>query len=403
MDPAQAVHEEVKLPGVVADQAHVQVKALRDQAADQRPFGGQGYGPGTFDEVAPEMSGPVLRVRQHHGACGQHRAVTGRQAPRRHVRQGFGIDLIAAFALEQFQEIDPALVVGAGEPGKILITNIGTVAVTALMPGAGIIGLDIRGGGQPRRLERGFFLMESLMAFGQQVIELTGGDLKAPVVELGQQQRLGHVSLVVLIQYVADQRRAIMAVPGRRWDRRRHIIPVGKPPLFQQITGVVGTNLQVLDHKPSVPFKLRPRRHLRHGDTFRHVNRQLRRLRPARPPTARGVTLRRRRVLGTRLTRRFQRVRLQLRTRRTALQAPQLILQPLNLLLLFSDDLQQTAYQGRLLALGNLWQFQFERRGQHDDQYTKFNGWTRCYLQLMSIYVELTISVTVHFPPPGNG
>jgi hypothetical protein len=121
--------------------------------------------------------------------------VTGRQAPRRHVHQRFGIDLIAAFALQQFQEIDPALVLGAGEPGKILIANIGTVAVTAPMPGTGIIGL-IGGGGQPRRLDHGLFLMEPLVAFGQQAIELTGGHLDAPVVELRQQQRLGHVSVV---------------------------------------------------------------------------------------------------------------------------------------------------------------------------------------------------------------
>jgi hypothetical protein len=105
----------------------------------------------------------------------------------------------------------------------------------------------------------------------------------------------------------------------------------------------VGVELQILHHEPPIPLELQPRRHPDQGDPFGGVNRQLHRLRPARPPAARGITRRRRRGLGTRLAGRFQGVRLQLRTRRTALQAPYLIRQPLNLLLLFGNDLQQTA------------------------------------------------------------
>jgi hypothetical protein len=66
MHPAQAVHEEVELPGIVADQAHVQVKALRSQAANQRPFGSQRHRPGAVDEVALQISRPVLGVSQYH-------------------------------------------------------------------------------------------------------------------------------------------------------------------------------------------------------------------------------------------------------------------------------------------------------------------------------------------------
>ena len=65
------------------------------------------------------------------------------------------------------------------------------------MAGAGIVGLKVRGRGQSRRLELGLFLMEGVVPFGQPVVELAGGDFNPPIVELGQQQRLGHMGMVV--------------------------------------------------------------------------------------------------------------------------------------------------------------------------------------------------------------
>jgi hypothetical protein len=80
------------------------------------------------------------------------------------------------------------------------------------------------------------------------------------------------------------------------------------------------------------------------------VDLQLRRLGPLRTPAAWGVAVR----LRFRRSRRFQGVRLQQGTRRTAQQPPHLILQPLDLRLLVGNDLQQTLHYGRLLALGDL-------------------------------------------------
>ncbi len=51
------------------------------------------------------------------------------------------------------------------------------------------------------------------------------------------------------------------------------------------------------------------------------------------------------RFRSTRTPRRFQGVRLQLRTRCTSLQPPNPILQSLDLLLLLADDLKQTQHQ----------------------------------------------------------
>ena len=46
--------------------------------------------------------------------------------------------------------------------------------------------------------------MEGVVPFGQQAVELAGGNLDPPVVQLGQQQRLGHMGVVVLMQQVTD-------------------------------------------------------------------------------------------------------------------------------------------------------------------------------------------------------
>jgi len=53
MDPAQAVHEQVQLAGIVADQTDVEVEALRGQTADQGPFGGRRPGPVGPCRLAP--------------------------------------------------------------------------------------------------------------------------------------------------------------------------------------------------------------------------------------------------------------------------------------------------------------------------------------------------------------
>ena len=120
----------------------------------------------------------------------------------------------------------------------------------------------------------------------------------------------------------------------------------------------MGANLQILHHKPPIPFEFRAVRDVRQGDPFGGVNLQFRGLGPVGTPAPRRIAGRRRR----RTPRRFQGVRLQLRARRTALQPSNLVLQPLNLLLLLADDLQQTPHERGLLVLGNLGQFRFEGR-----------------------------------------
>ena len=128
------------------------------------------------------------------------------------------------------------------------------------MTGAGIVGLNIRRRGQPRRFEFGLFLMEGVVPFGQPVVELAGRDLDAPVVELRQPQRLGPMGRVVLMQQIAHPLRPVMAAPDHR-RRRGHALAGGELPLLQQVASIVGVDFQILDHIPPIPFESRPRRH----------------------------------------------------------------------------------------------------------------------------------------------
>ena len=276
MDPAQAMHEQVELAGVVADQADVQVEPLRGQTADQGAFGGQRHRAGAVDQVPAQVGGPGVCLGQYHRVRRQPLAMPGRQAPLGHIGQRRGVDLIAAFRLQQLQKVDPALGLSAGKPGEPLVADIGTVAVAALMAGAGIVGLNIRGGGQSRRLEFGLFLMEGVVPFREQVVELAGRDLDPPIVQLRQQQRLGHMGMIVLVQHVAHQLGPVMATPDRRRRHRRgHVLAGGEPPLLQQVAGIMGTDFQILHHKPPVAFEHRAVRYLGHGHLFGGVNRQL--------------------------------------------------------------------------------------------------------------------------------
>ena len=135
-----------------------------------------------------------------------------------------------------------------------------------------------------------------------------------------------------------------MPAPHRRRRYRRGHVPAGgESPLLQHVARIVRTDLQILDHKPPMAFELRTVRYVGHRHLFGGMNRQFRCLGPLRAPPPRPIAVRR--FLRCRSSR-FQGIGLQLRLRRTALQPPKLVLQPLNLLLLLGNDMQQTRTRG---------------------------------------------------------
>ena len=171
------------------------------------------------------------------------------------------------------------------------------------MAGARIVRLNVARRCQSGCLERGLFLMEGVVPFRKQVVELTGRNLDPPVVELRQQQRLGHMGMIILVQHVAHQLGPVVAAPHRRRRYRRgHIRARGQPPLLEQVAGRVGVNLQVLHHERSIPFEFRASRYVGQGHCFGGVNGQLGGLGPLRapPPPLRRIAVRFRRRRSSR-------------------------------------------------------------------------------------------------------
>jgi hypothetical protein len=112
---------------------------------------------------------------------------------------------------EDLQEVEPALAFRAGEEGEQLITDVGTSTIVPLVPCSSVVHLNIGGDRQTRRQEFGFLLVKDIFSLGQDATEFAGRDINAQLLQLFQQQGLGHMLVVVLVQDVSDQLRAEVA------------------------------------------------------------------------------------------------------------------------------------------------------------------------------------------------
>ena len=289
VDPAEGVDEQGKLPRVIAQQPQIQAKTLRNQPADQGPFGHQGDGPRTVHQVPTQVGHPRFGVGQDHGIGRQPVPVTGRHAAFSHIGQRLRMEVVTALGLEQFQEIHPAFGPGAGQPGKPFIAHVRAVAVFPLMARPGIVGLHVVRDRQTHGLDLGFFLMKALVAFRQQAAELPRRNLDAPLPDLGQQNGLGHMGMVMLVQQVGHPLRSIMAAPPRHRDRRRHRFSGGEWPWFPLVARIVEANHHVLDDIRPIPLEPRADRYLFQPHPTRFMNDQFGRLRPLRTPATRFI------------------------------------------------------------------------------------------------------------------
>jgi hypothetical protein len=69
--------------------------------------------------------------------------------------------------------------------------------------GARVVCLEITGDLQPRFQHLGLLLVKALLVLRQQVAQLASRDLDPEFVQWLQQQRLGHVLMMMLVQHVA--------------------------------------------------------------------------------------------------------------------------------------------------------------------------------------------------------
>ena len=74
-----------------------------------------------------------------------------------------------------------------------------------LVPGPGVVHLDVGRDRQGRRQEFGLLLVKGVLPLGQDAAELAGGDVDAQLVQLFPEQRLGDVLVVILVEDETDQ------------------------------------------------------------------------------------------------------------------------------------------------------------------------------------------------------
>ena len=70
------------------------------------------------------------------------------------------------------------------KPGKEVVANVGAVAIFALMPGAGVIHIDVAGHLQGHGKDVVFFRMKAIFILDEEVVDLPGGYLNAQFVQL---------------------------------------------------------------------------------------------------------------------------------------------------------------------------------------------------------------------------
>ncbi len=166
------------------------------------------------------------------------------------VGQGHGIDRIQTLAaMQYFQEVHPALAVGALEAGEQVVADHGAITVTPLVSGPGIIRADVGRGLKPRCSHLVLLLVERLVVLRQDATELALGNVDAEVMQLLQQQRLRHVRVVILVQNIAGQVWAIVTTRqhvGRQ--RRQHRTAVGQLIACPQVARCFGLDRQLLDN-----------------------------------------------------------------------------------------------------------------------------------------------------------
>ena len=155
--------------------------------------------------------------------------------------------IVGVGGAQQLEEVNPALRGGGGEEGEVLVADMGAVAVFAAVARTGVIDVDISAGGEPCGQELVLLVVERVVIVDEEAVELTRGDIDAPLVELAQQQRLSDA--LVVVDDVADKRRAEVGVVQMRGQLPDEALAVGGFIARESVAGVERLNDEVLDEE----------------------------------------------------------------------------------------------------------------------------------------------------------
>ena len=278
MDPAQAVEQDGKLPGSVADDRHFGREPLFHQAAEQGSFRGDAAMALTFDPQGIEMGLPAGDFADCcMGMCLQAAQWLLGQTLFVQVGQGVRIEAVAdAAGVEQLQKVDPTLAAGARKPGEPVVADLRHVAVVAPMARPGIVHRDVATDLQAGHQQLVLLLEKTPDAAAEQRVDLSHRDVDAPRAQLFVQQRLGDVAVVVLVERVAAKLRPEVSAVEVRRQLTKQALAVRRLPDLQAVTCVVWLDAQILHHEVAIALEARVlrNRHLRR-DLERLVDREL--------------------------------------------------------------------------------------------------------------------------------
>ena len=123
------------------------------------------------------------------------------------------------------------------------------------MPGRGVVGVQIGRNLACRRQQAVLLLMEGLMTFAEQTVDLPGRDLHTELAQFLKQQRLSHLVVVMLIQHIGLKR--VSEMTGDRLRQRsrekRSVLQTVTSPSIPRIERL---DSQVLHGEVSVTEKL---------------------------------------------------------------------------------------------------------------------------------------------------
>src|SRR5437763_806452 len=97
-------------------------------------------------------------------------------------------------AMQHLQEVQPTLTRRALEASEQIVANGGAIAIASLVASPRIIGTDVSSCLQPGPSYLVLLLMEKLFLLRQDVIEFPCRNDDAEIMQLFQQQRLGHMA-----------------------------------------------------------------------------------------------------------------------------------------------------------------------------------------------------------------
>jgi len=209
MDPAQAVLADVELTGIIADNHGVGQKAMRLDAAPQRPLGGDqhriGIDPKRRDAELFKVCVPSLLIGEVAvGVFGQASEHMGGQRAFTHVGQRRSInDVIAVTGAQQIEEVEPALRGRGPEPGEVFITHLGAEAVAGFVARASVVHRNPGGARQALAEHVAGFVEEAVLPLDQQAQDLALGDQNAECLQQRYQSRCRHLPLMVLGEHEA--------------------------------------------------------------------------------------------------------------------------------------------------------------------------------------------------------